>query len=244
MDVPAIRTTGLGRSFGSVQALDDVSLEIPRGAVFGLLGPNGAGKTTMIRILLGLIDPTSGRAEVLGYDTRSSGAAIRQQTGALLEHCGLYERLSAEDNLELYGRIWRMPRDARRARVRELLDGLRLWERRREPVATWSRGMKQRLAIARALFNRPALVFLDEPTAGLDPIAAKTLREDLARLAASENVTVFVTTHNLAEAARLCTLVGVIRSGHLVAVGSPAEVSSSAGSLEDAFVALVEGEES
>ena len=240
MGVPAIRTSALGRCFGSVRALDDVSLEIPQGTIFGLLGPNGAGKTTMIRILLGLIEPSAGSTEVLGYDTRTSAAAIRERTGSLLEHCGLYERLSAEDNLELYGRIWHMPRDARRARVRELLEGLDLWDRRREPVAAWSRGMKQRLAIARALLNRPSLVFLDEPTAGLDPIAAKALREDLARLAAFENVTVFVTTHNLAEAEKLCTTVGVIRAGRLLAVGSPAEISSTAGSLEDAFVALAE----
>ena len=117
MGVPAIRTSQLGRWFGSVQALDDVSLEIPPGTIFGLLGPNGAGKTTMIRILLGLIDPSTGSAEVLGYDTRTSAAAIRERTGSLLEHSGLYERLSAEDNLELYGRIWRVPRDARKARI-------------------------------------------------------------------------------------------------------------------------------
>jgi ABC-2 type transport system ATP-binding protein len=195
----------------------------------------------MIRMLLGLIEPSAGFAEVLGYDTRFQAQAIRERAGALLEHSGLYERLSAQDNLEFYGRIARMPRGRRRARVRELLDGLELWDRRHETVGEWSRGMKQRLAIARALLHRPELVFLDEPTAGLDPIAAKSLREDLARLARANDVTLFITTHNLDEAAKLCTLVGILRAGRLIAVGSPAEVSSAyAGSLEDAFVALVE----
>jgi len=198
-----------------------VTLEVERGAIFGFLGPNGAGKTTMIRLLLGLLEPTSGTATVLGHDVRRDADAIRTQTGALLEHTGLYERLSAADNLDYYGRIWHMPAATRRARIEELLTHLGLWERRREPVVRWSRGMKQKLAVARTLFHRPALVFLDEPTAGLDPVAAAALRDDLAGLAKREGVTVFLTTHNLVEAERLCRQVGVIRAGKLVAVGPP-----------------------
>jgi ABC-2 type transport system ATP-binding protein len=226
MTAPAIRTTDLSRQFGAVRALDHLTLEIPRGIVFGFLGPNGSGKTTTIRLLLGLLEPTSGSAEVLGYDTRTHAAAIRERSGALLEHCGLYERLSAVDNLDLYGRFWRLAGEARRTRIQQLLTQLDLWDRRDEIVAGWSRGMKQQLATARALLHRPDLVFLDEPTAGLDPIAAAALRDQLARLATSEGVTVFLTTHNLAEAERLCALVGIVREGRLLTVAPPAQLAA------------------
>jgi ABC-2 type transport system ATP-binding protein len=220
----AIRADRVTRDFGPVRALDALSLEIPKGIVFGFLGPNGAGKTTAIRVLLGLIDPSAGHAEVLGLDTRRDGSAIRTRCGALLEHPGLYERLSAYDNLDFYGRAWRIARRARQERIREMLTRFGLWERRDDPVGRWSRGMKQKLAVARAVLHRPALVFLDEPTSGLDPVATAGLREDLAALAAQEGVTVFLTTHNLNEAERLCAQVGVIRSGKLLAVGSPEQL--------------------
>jgi ABC-2 type transport system ATP-binding protein len=139
----AIRTEQLTRDFGHIRAVDDLSLEIPDGIIFGFLGPNGSGKTTTIRLLLGLLDPARGRAEVLGFDTRTKADEIRERCGALLEHAGLYERLSAEDNLELYGRIWRLSAADRKARTKELLTHLDLWERRGENVAGWSRGMKR-----------------------------------------------------------------------------------------------------
>jgi ABC-2 type transport system ATP-binding protein len=226
MTPPAIRTTSLSRQFGTVRALDDITLEVPSGIIFGFLGPNGSGKTTMIRMLLGLLEPTTGTAHVLGSDTHTGAAGIRQHCGALLEHCGLYERLSAADNLDLYGRFWRIPWAERRARTKELLTRLDLYERRDEIVGGWSRGMKQQLAIARALYHRPQLVFLDEPTAGLDPIAAVTLRDRLAHLSASEGVTVFLTTHNLAEAERLCSLAGIVNKGRLLAVAPPAQLGA------------------
>jgi ABC-2 type transport system ATP-binding protein len=217
----AIRAERVSRDFGPVRALDALSLEVPKGIVFGFLGPNGAGKTTAIRVFLGLLEPTAGRAEVLGLDTRREGTEIRTRCGALLEHPGLYERLSAKDNLDFYGRAWHVPRRVRHERIRELLTRFGLWDRRNDPVGQWSRGMKQKLAVARAVLHRPDLVFLDEPTSGLDPVATAGLREDLAALAAQEGVTVFLTTHNLNEAERLCAQVGVIRSGKLLAVGSP-----------------------
>ncbi len=226
----AICTVNLTRDFQTVRAVDNLCLSVPQGIVFGFLGPNGSGKTTTIRLLLGLLQPTTGGASVLGFDICKQADEIRKRCGALLEHSGLYERLSALDNLEFYGRVWQIPSLERRARIKELLQHFDLWDRRKEIVATWSRGMKQKLAISRALLHRPSLVFLDEPSAGLDPVAAAALRDDIARLAKSEGVTVFLTTHNLAEAERLCAQVGVIRGGKLLAVGHPNELKERASS--------------
>jgi ABC-2 type transport system ATP-binding protein len=225
----AIRTEGLTRDFTRVRAVDGLTLEVPAGIVFGFLGPNGSGKTTTIRLLLGLLEPSAGTAEVLGLDVRRQAEAIRTRAGALLEHTGLYERLTALDNLEYYGRIARLTAADRQARIQELLTNFGLWDRRTEVVGGWSRGMKQKLAVARALLHRPALIFLDEPTASLDPVASAALRDDLARLAVREGVTVFLTTHNLAEAERLCARVAVIREGKLLAVGPPSDLSARKG---------------
>jgi len=229
MTETAIRIENLTRDFGPVRALDGLSLEVPVGIIFGFLGPNGAGKTTTINLLLGLLEPTDGRAEVLGFDTRTQANEVRTRTGALLEHSGIYEQLSAEDNLEFYGRVWRLPVAERQARIKELLTHMGLWERREDRAGTWSRGMRQKLALARALLHRPPLVLLDEPTAGLDVVAAAAVRDDLETLAAREGVTIFLTTHNMAEAERLCSQVAVIREGKLVAIGHPDELRAQAG---------------
>jgi ABC-2 type transport system ATP-binding protein len=225
----AIRIDNLTRDFGQVRAVDSLSMEVPSGIIFGFLGPNGSGKTTTIHLLLGLLEPTAGEAEVLGFDTRTQAGDIRLRTGALLEHTGLYEQMNAEDNLEFYARVWRMPESQRRARIQALLTQMGVWERRKERIAKWSRGMKQKLALARALIHRPPVLFLDEPTAGLDVVAATELRDGLAALADQEGVTVFLTTHNMAEAERLCSQVGVIAQGKLLAVGHPDELRSRAG---------------
>lgn len=229
MESTVIRTRDLSRHFQHVRAVDGISFEVPPGIVFGFLGPNGSGKTTTIRLLLGLLQPTAGEAEVFGLNVQNQADQIRARSGALLEHTGLYERISAQDNLEFYARVWRMPAADRRARIQELLSGLGLWERRSEPVGAWSRGMKQKLAVGRALLHRPELIFLDEPTAGLDPVAAAALREDLARIVQQTGATVFLTTHNLAEAEKLCAQVAVIRQGKLLAVGSPDQLRKSSG---------------
>ena len=226
---PVIRLLGLSRHFDGTEAVGGLTLDVPRGIVFGFLGPNGAGKTTTINLLLGLLEPTGGRAEVLGLDPWRAGGDVRRRTGAVLDETGIYEALSAADNLEFYGRVWELARADRRARARELLEGMQLWERRDEKAGTWSTGMQQRLAIARALLHRPELLFLDEPTAGLDVMAAAAVREELAALSAREGITIFLTTHNMAEAERLCSLVAVIRSGRMVALGSPADLRASTG---------------
>jgi len=229
MNNTLIKTNNLTRDFKTVRAVDGLSLELQKGIVFGFLGPNGSGKTTTLRLLLGLLAPTEGAAHVFGYDSRTHAGEIRTRTGALLEHTGLYERLSAENNLEFYGRVWRIPIDERRERIKELLTRVDLWDRRKERVGTWSRGMKQKLAVSRAILHRPSLLFLDEPTAGLDPIAASVLRNDIAGLVNSEGLTVFLTTHNLSEAEKLCSMVGVINRGKLLTVGHPNELKVQAG---------------
>lgn len=225
-DSEAIITDNLTRDFNGLHAVNQLNLLVPTGKVFGFLGPNGAGKTTTINLLLGLLAPTVGTAKVLGYDIRNAAGKIREQTGVLLEHTGLYERLTAEDNLDFYGRIWGMAVPERQARSKELLHRLGLEERQKEVVAKWSKGMKQKLAVARAIFHRPALIFLDEPTSGLDPVSASQLHQDLMELVKHEGTTIFLTTHNLAEAEQLCNLVAVIRQGQIIAYGSPAELRS------------------
>jgi len=241
--VPAIRTEQLSRVFGSLRAVDELSLEVPTGVIFGFLGPNGAGKTTTLRLLLGLLESTSGRREVLGLDTALHGEAIREKTGALLEHPGLYERMTTLDNLELYGRIYRLSGAERSARCEELLRRFDLWESRNQPAGFLSRGMKQKLAIARALLHRPALIFLDEPTNGLDPAAAAALRSDLMALPAREGVTVFLTTHNLGEVEKMCDLIGIIHRGALRALGKPDDLRARAGRPRAVFrgAGLTEG---
>lgn len=225
----AISVENLTRDFASVRAVDTISFQVPRGTIFGFLGANGAGKTTTIRLLLGLLKPSAGHAEVLGYDISKQAAEIRNRSGALLEQHGLYERLSAYSNLDFYARVWKIPKAERETRIQELLTHLNLWDRRAEKAGSWSKGMKQKLAVARTLLHHPEIVFFDEPTSGLDPIAAAALREDIAALAEREGTTVFLNTHNLSEAENLCSLVGVIREGKLLAVDHPDALRSHVG---------------
>jgi ABC-2 type transport system ATP-binding protein len=220
----AIVCENLTRAFGSLRAVDGISFSVPAGSIFALLGANGAGKTTTIHLLLGLLEPASGRASVLGLDSRRHGEKVRERCGVLLEHHGLYERLTAEENLDFHARIARMAPGARSKRIREVLEHFGLWERRRDRAGTFSRGMKQKLAIARAILHTPPVVFLDEPTSGLDPEAVVSLRKDIAALASQHGATVFLNTHNLADAEKLSDVVGVMRRGKLLAVGTPDEL--------------------
>jgi ABC-2 type transport system ATP-binding protein len=221
---PAIVCDALSRDFGEIRAIDRLTLSVPEGSIFAFLGPNGAGKTTTIHLLLGIIEPTSGSSRVLGFDPVADGYDVRRSAGALLEHSGLYERLTAADNLRFYARIAHLAPEETDGRMRELLTRFGLYERRDDVVGTWSRGMKQKLAIARALIHRPALVFLDEPTAGLDPEATVALRKDIAAL----GTTVFLTTHNLADVEKMATHVAVIRQGQLLDFGTPTELRKRA----------------
>jgi len=225
---PVIEIDGLTKRYGEILALDNLSLTVPRGIIFGFLGPNGAGKTTAINLLLGLTEPTSGSASVLGFDTVAESGQVRERVGVLLDDNGLYDQLSAYENLEFYTRIWRIPRERSQARIKEVLSDLDLWSRRHDRAGSWSRGMRQRLALARAQLNQPELLFLDEPTAGLDVLAAQDVRTRLSAAAAA-GATIFLTTHNMTEAEQLCGRVAIINSGRLVAVGEPSSILSTAG---------------
>jgi ABC-2 type transport system ATP-binding protein len=223
----AIRTEGLSRTFDApsrdeaIVAVDALTLEVGRGEVFGFLGHNGAGKTTTVRLLNGVLAPTAGRLRVLGYDPAEEGAALRRHTGVLTETPSLDEQLSAWENLTIYARLYGVPESAIEARVRELLGEFGLDTRAREKVGGFSRGMKQRLALARTLLHNPALIFLDEPTAGLDPVATRNVHELVRSLSARGDHTIFLCTHNLMEAQKLCHRVGVMEHGRLVAIGTP-----------------------
>ncbi len=225
MEHLAIHTDRLTRKFQSLCAVDSLTLNVERGTIYGLLGPSGSGKSTIVRLLLGLLEPTAGSALVLGLDPTRAGASVRAQCGVVLQSPSLYGRLSVEQNLDLFGRIWGLSAQGRAARAKELLTHFGLWERRKETASRLSRGMQQRLAMARAMLPRPALLFLDQPTSGLDPSLAAPLRNDLALLAAEEDVTIFLTTETLTDAEHICKRIGLLRSGQLIAEGAPSELS-------------------
>jgi ABC-2 type transport system ATP-binding protein len=221
----AIEINQLTRAFGSLVAVDDLTLAIPEGTVFGFLGPNGAGKTTTVRLLSALIAPTRGSATVAGYRLGEQNEAIRQSIGILTETPGLYDRLSAWQNLMFFAQLYDLSAERAASQVERYLRLLELWERRGDRVGSFSKGMRQKLAIARALLHEPKIIFLDEPTAGLDPEAARVVRDFIKELRA-EGRTIFLTTHNLPEADELCDLIGVFRS-RLLRLGAPANLRTS-----------------
>ena len=189
-------------------AVDNLTLEVSKGEVFGFLGPNGAGKTTTVRILTGLIKPTRGSAQVAGFTLGKEDTQIRRNVGILTESPGMYERLSAEKNLTIFANLYEVP-DISKA-VNKYLSMLDLWNRRYDAVGSFSKGMRQKLAVARALIHEPQILFLDEPTTGLDPEAAKMVRDFIEELKA-EGRTIFMTTHNLDEAEKICDRVGIFK---------------------------------
>jgi ABC-2 type transport system ATP-binding protein len=211
--------------FKETVAVDNLSLEVQAGEIFGFLGHNGAGKTTTVRLLNGVIDPTSGSMHVLGLDPQVDGPALRARTGVLTETPSLDERLTAWDNLSIYADLYGVPRADMKARIHELLTEFELDDRAREKVSGYSKGMKQRLALARALLHKPELLFLDEATSGLDPVSAHHVNGLIERMARREGCTVFMCTHNLVEAQRLCDRVAILEHGRLVALGTPTELT-------------------
>jgi ABC-2 type transport system ATP-binding protein len=215
-----LRTERLTKRFERLTAVQDLDLDVHEGEVFGFLGPNGAGKTTTLRLLCALIAPTSGRAEVAGFRLGAEDEQIRASVGILTEQPGLYERQSAEDNLLFFAALFGLSRAVARDQTERYLRLMGLWERRREAVATFSRGMKQKMAIARAAIHEPRIIFLDEPTTGLDPDAARTVREFIAQIR-GEGRTVFLCTHNLDEADRLCDRIAFFRRS-VIRIDTPA----------------------
>jgi ABC-2 type transport system ATP-binding protein len=224
-DSSMIVCEGLSKTFGSVTAIQDFTVEIPNGCIFGLLGPNGAGKTTTMRMLSCLIRPSAGTASIDSFDIRNKDDAqkIRGMIGLLPEVPGLYETLGAYKNLDYYGQFYGIAKELRQASIQKTLTDLGLWERRNEPVGGFSKGMKQKIAIARALIHEPRYIFLDEPTASLDPAASKMVREYILALK-SKGDTILINTHNLSEAERICDTVAVVKN-KVVTIGNPKKLA-------------------
>ena len=224
----------------TVKAVDGISFEVKSGEIFGLLGQNGAGKTTTIKMLTTLLAPSSGECRVLGYNTFGEEKHIRSRINFIFGgEMGVYRRLSARDNLRYFSNLYLIPAKAQAARIQEILELVDLADRADDLAETYSKGMIQRLQIARGLINDPEILFMDEPTVGLDPVGARMLR-DIIRKLKSQGRTVLLTTHNLAEVEELCDRIIIINKGKLVAGGTPSEIKGSFDSLEDAYVKLIE----
>jgi ABC-2 type transport system ATP-binding protein len=222
---PVIVTEGLTRRFDEITAVDDLNLEIFPGEVLGFLGHNGAGKTTTVRLLNGVLTPTSGKAQVLGLDPSVDGAELRQRTGVLTETPSVDERLTGSENLSIFAALFNVPPATVALRVAEVLELFQLTDRAGDRVSEYSKGMKQKLALARAIIHQPELLFLDEPTSGLDPVITRQVHTLIRDLSRDGKHTVFLCTHNLEEAQRLCDRVAVLENGRMVALGSPAELA-------------------
>ena len=224
-----------------VKAVDGISFAVRRGEIFGLLGQNGAGKTTTIKMLTTLLAPTEGTCKVLGWNTFGEEKRIRARINFIFGgELGIYRRLSAWDNLRYFSNLYLIPRREQDAHIQKILELVDLAERAGDLAETYSKGMLQRLQIARGLINDPEILFMDEPTVGLDPVGARMLRDIIRRLK-EQGKTVLVTTHNLAEVEELCDRLVIINKGKVVARGTPAEIKGGAETLEDAYVKLIEG---
>ena len=235
-----IRVQNLVKTFGSFTAVNDVSFDVADGEIFAFLGPNGAGKTTTIKMLTTLLRPTSGTIELDGLDPQTHQNEVRQRFGIVFQDPSLDGDLTAWENMEIHGVLYHVPHKVRSQRTEDLLKLFELWERRNDQVKKFSGGMKRRLEIARGFLHTPKILFLDEPTLGLDPQSRNQLWTHVKRVNEAEGVTVFLTTHYMDEADRVAHRIGVIDHGKLVAQGTPAEIKEQTGTetLEDAFLKL------
>ena len=226
----------------TVEAVRGITFSVQKGEIFGLLGQNGAGKTTTIKMLITLLAPTAGNCKVLGYDCFGQEKKIRPRINFIFGgEYGVYRRLSARDNLRYFANLYCMDTEEREKRIDEILELVDLKDRADDLVETYSKGMTQRVQIARGLINNPEVIFMDEPTVGLDPVGARMLR-DVIRKLKEDGKTVVLTTHYLPEAEELCDRMVVLNQGRIVASGTPAEIKGDEKTLEDAYIALVKGE--
>ena len=235
-----IQVNNLVKTFGSFTAVNDITFNVAEGEIFAFLGPNGAGKTTTIKMLTTLLPPTSGSMRLDGLDPRTQQHEVRKRFGIVFQDPSLDGDLTAKENMEIHGVLYHVPHKVRKQRTEELLKLFELWERRDEQVKKFSGGMKRRLEIARGFLHTPRILFLDEPTLGLDPQSRNQLWSHVKRVNEAEKVTVMLTTHYMDEADRVAHRIGVIDHGKLVAQGTPREIKDSTGTetLEDAFLKL------
>jgi ABC-2 type transport system ATP-binding protein len=217
----AIQTNDLTKVYGQLPAVDHLTLSVEKSEIFGLLGPNGAGKTTLIRMLTTVVEPTYGTAKVAGYDIRRDPVRVRENIGVVSQAMTLDVELSGWENMELYGKCYDVPREIRHQRIEKLLDVVGLADRADSTVGTYSGGMRRRLEVVRSLIHRPKILFLDEPTAGLDPQARNAVWEHLKKIHQEERITITITTHHLDEAEALCDRVAILDYGKPVALGTP-----------------------
>jgi len=224
MNDVAIKATSLVKKFGDFPAVDHISFEVNNGEIFGFLGPNGAGKTTTIRMLCTLSSPTEGSATVAGFDVAHQGNRVREHIGLVSEKMIMYDRLTAYENLRLFGKLFSIPQDALRERIDELLQLVHMEEWADHQIGTFSTGMKQRINVIRALLNEPEILFLDEPTLGLDPQSTSEIRELVSNINDDHGTTIILTTHAMVEADMLCDIISIIDYGKIVALDTPANL--------------------
>jgi ABC-2 type transport system ATP-binding protein len=240
---PAVHTEKLTRVFGRLTAVDAVTFDIRKGEVFGMLGPNGSGKTTTIRMLCGLLTPTSGTATVAGFDVRTQSENIRRNIGYMSQRFGMYDDMTVAENLDFYASLYGLVGEAKKNRMKELFAELGLEPRRDQLVGALSGGLKQRISLACAIAHHPAILFLDEPTAGVDPAARRQFWDTIYALAKA-GTTIVVTTHYMDEAAR-CERIAFLSRGHMIAIGTAEEVTRQFGqpTIEDVFIELQQRDE-
>ena len=235
-----IKVKDLTKKFNGFTAVDKVSFNVSKGEIFAFLGPNGAGKTTIIKILTTLLSPTSGQISLNGYDVLTQPDKVRRSFGIVFQDQSLDEELTVLENMEFHGVLYSVPKKIRKERIEELLNIVELWDRRREYVKKFSGGMKRRLEIARGLLHHPKVLFLDEPTLGLDPQTRKHIWSYIVNLNKKEGITIFFTTHYIEEAGKIAERIAVINQGKIIIQGTPKELMKKTGTtlLEDAFIKL------